>query len=198
MSEFSEPHFCDVTNPGQILNNTFHSAVLLMNGIANGATFFQRSGNKIYNMVSDLEMSFQNNSGYFTDVSVYMIWDYVPSSTLPDYSTMQIILEDYNSGGAASYNPGYSRVDPGTTCRFVVLQKQQFTLENKHVNSDGSWLKDITMHTPIPGGVTQYQGQGALIADISAGALYCVISSNFDSRGTNLTVAYTHRLTYFD
>lgn len=185
----------DTAYAGVTLNATTTN-VALLNGVASGANFFNRVGNKISPQSIDSDMIIANTSTTAAAWIWYraaLIWDKQPTGALPTYAD---IFQNIDSAGAAS-STGLAGRNLQTTDRFQSIAMQDGVLQPLNAASSSPSVIRLKFFRTLAGRQQQFKGTTAAIGDISSGALYLVIAASTDATNT-MSFWGDHRFRYHD
>lgn len=183
-------------NPTGITLDATTTSVTLLNGVASGANFYNRIGNKVNPQSADLDVTIVNNSTTATawqGVRVALIWDKQPTGAVPVYSD---IFQNIDNAGTAS-SLGFCGRNLQTTDRFVTISHMDQIIPPLNAAVGEGNVRHVKFYKNLAGFQQQFKGATADIGDISSGALYLVLSATSDATNT-VTVWSDHRYRYRD
>lgn len=160
------------------------SVPLLMNAIAEGASFQERIGEVASLKRIDVRLTFDkhaNNNDPVTFVRVMLVWDKQPNGGL---ATVGSILENPNIHVGNEDANILSQLNAQTRPRFGILKDSLLPMSDGHnANRTLKWSVGLSNRK------VQYNGAGGAIANINTGALLLLVMGNITDGGSVSTVS---------
>lgn len=159
--------------------------VQLLNGIANGFSFFNRVGSQVSNTRCEYRYALDNTLNDVAAITkIAFVWDSQPDGTLPAYTD---IFQD--STGFSDYT---SPENWGNGHRFTILQEFYVNLNMGEVLTFAD-MDELSLR----GLVSTYTGSAGAMANVTSGALYHVTCSD-KAVGSSPTFRQTSRVYFYD
>ncbi len=184
-----EQKFIDSAFVNQVVNDTLTvQTVFPLNNIAQGVTNSTRIGQKIRMTSLYIQLTFEkipadvSPNGF---VRFIILYDRQPNSALANWQTL---LELPGSGDPVVEMNSPNNLDQSKRYRVLVDQRMRFQKDFLEGRMVKKYMK--------LGLVTQYDGTGASIADISTGSLLFMATGHITSGGNNPTCSGVIRVRY--
>jgi len=159
-------------------------AAILLNGISAGTNFINRVGRKIVTESIQLKLSLNGFTTLSKDIRVLVVYDKQTNQAAPALSDVMFV-----TGTVADplIHKNYDNLQ-----RFTILMDE---LHSTSPNGTTNLKVERFIKCKLP---TRYDGNGALITDITSGGLYLFVWDG-NSGGTNLSsLRYAVRVLFSD
>lgn len=197
-----ERKYLDVQTQVQTTSTT--ASINVVNGVASGENGWNRDGREIQNLSLELTAYYApaaaSNDLYFARAMV--VWDAAPGGTLPGISR---ILQMVDNAGTTTTDP-LALPNQDNKKRFTILRDHRVLLPTSNtiaaggfeVNANPSSNNELVWkwHIPLKGIVTEFTGTGAVIANITQGALYFIHFNQDSSLISDWNIIWSSRLKY--
>lgn len=205
MSKRGELKCCDTFLASTTFQNVAVVPVLL-NAIVNGASIFQRVGNKLNMKSIRVRGVIRNTATAIQDTGrIVIVYDRQANGSLPAFSDM---FQTVNNAGTTE-TTGLSEININNRDRFIILRDKQIVLpavtftagvltnfgpNNANDGEENELIIDEFIK--LKGLQSTYRSAGGGIADIASGSLFMYFLSQQDT--AKWTATYTTRLRYYD
>jgi len=187
----SEYKHVDVTASGTL--NATTSIVTFLNGVATGAGFYQRVGNRVTPVWCQLGVTLFNNSATAKMARIMLVIDQQPpAGGAPP--TIDEIVQDVSNAGVTS-QPVFGGRNTNQTARFRTLLDRFVFLIPTTIAGQSVIMHEIRF---IRGYQQAFRGATAGLADVSTGALYSVIYSDSAAAPDTINYNVVSRYRYTD
>nr|WAE42806.1 MAG: capsid protein [Cressdnaviricota sp.] len=193
-----------------IIKNISTTATLdLLNGIQEGASFYNRVGRRVHmksvHVTGQIFPSGVATTGAQEFLRVLLVYDRQPNGTFPSIGD---ILLDYGNDGT-SFTTSISKMNLNNVERFAILRDKRLwipsnqqaasTDQNMYLGG-GTDAKEINWFVPLKNLETHFKSttNPAAIGDVATGALYLVTLGNIASGAAGYNLQYNSRLRFCD
>lgn len=190
-------------------SDNISGSMLLLNGVAVGTDFFNRTGRKV--QLKSVQLKGQltllaggsDASSESYPIQAAIVYDDQPNGVIPVISD---IFQAVDSGGSATSASPYTPINLNNRDRFKILKDWSIALKPFGATGaiatygDGMHgMRDISFYTKLNLDMI-FGGTGATIASIQTGALYFVTYQlqNFTATGVNAFYRIVSRVRYAD
>jgi len=191
ISSRKEIHSVDIQ--GDAIATNAASPLVLLNGVANGTSFYQHSGKYVSPLGFEIWGTVENNSTTEAIACrVIIVWDRSSNNSSPNPSS---ILADYNAAGTVLTNV-YAGRNPVYTTKMYTIVDWLCWLPPAPASGEG--FRSFNIYKSLKGLTQQFSGTDATVGSITSGSLYMLFICDNAGPTPGVTMHYSARYRYYD